>query len=353
MSFQPPFCPRRDCAFHLAPTASFCIRWGSYQPDCRDDPVPRFRCRGCRSTFSRQSFRHDCGDRQPAKNSRLLELLTSGIGYRQSGRVLRLSTTAVQHKARKIARTCWYLHANLRDRLGHGRTFVLDEEETYEQASIRTLTVPIVIEHDSWFVVATAVGAIRRRAVAGSQRRRWQENDERKHGRRRDRSRRCVARVLRDLDQQVAGQSLVLRSDEKSSYATLAQQVFGDRVRHETTPSRLPRTTHNPLFAINTTIAMSRDLCGRLRRHSWLVSKKARWLRRHLAMFVAWRNYVRRRFNYDQEDRTPAVILGLVPRNLACEEVLGWRQDWGRHSIHPLNSTGSASGCRYQTTPAA
>lgn len=347
-SFAPPFCPYRGCAFHAAPGQRFCIRWGSYQPDCRRYPVPRFRCKGCRRTFSYQTFRHDRGDRRPATNARLLEHLCSGAGYRQAGRVLGLSPTAVQQKARKLGRTCHHLHRNLSHRLGAGRTFVLDEEETYEQSSIRTLTVPILIEASSWFLVAATAGPIRRRAAAGTARRRWQDLDEQRHGRRRDRSRRCVQRVLRELDRRLAGGSLLLRSDEKASYATLAQRIFGARLRHETTSGRLPRTTYNPLFAINSTIAMSRDLCGRLRRRSWLVSKKARWLRRHLHLFVVWRNYVRRRFNRDLEHETAAVHLGLLPRQLTCAEVLAWRQDWGRRSLHPLNASGSRDGPRYE-----
>jgi hypothetical protein len=233
------------------------------------------------------------------------------------------------------------LHENLSKHLPVGRTFAVDEEETFEQASIRTVTMPVVVERDHWFIVAVAVGPIRRLAAAGTARRRWQERDEQKHGKRQDASSECVEGVLRALDGKLGGDHLVLRSDLKPSYVTIAQKVFGDRVVHERTSSREPRTTHNPLFAINTTLAMSRDNCGRLRRKSWLVTKKRPFLLLQMHQFMVYRNYIRKRFNRDTEDQSPAVHLKLIPRSLTTTEAIRWRQDWGQGSIHPLCATGS------------
>jgi hypothetical protein len=87
---------------------------------------------------------------------------------------------------------------------------------------------------------------------------------------------------------------------------------------------------------------MARDLMGRLRRESWLVSKKRRYLDLALQVFMAYRNYVRRRFNRDRE--SPAQLLGLVPRRMRLEELLSWRQDWGGSSIHPLARADAAAG---------
>jgi transposase-like protein len=340
MEFEPPFCPNTDCERHAAPRPRFFVRHGFYQPACRTELVPRFRCQGCRRTFSSQTFRQDYRDRRPEVNERLFENLVSGIGYRQSARLLKMGVHAVQWKARKLARYAGQLHHNLSRQLPAGRTFVLDEEETYEHASIRTLTMPVLIEKDTWFVVATAVGPTRRLAPAGTARRRWQDHEEARLGVRPDRSRECVLKVLRQLDQRIDGASLVLRSDLKSSYATIAREVFGDRVQHERTSGSDPRTIRNPLFPINTTLAMTRDNCGRLRRQSWLVTKKGAYLQSQMHQFVVYRNYVRKRFNRDKEPKSPAVHLKLLPRSLSIQDAIRWRQDWGLHSIHPLSLDG-------------
>ncbi|MEM7205937.1 MAG: hypothetical protein AAF628_37125, partial [Planctomycetota bacterium] len=93
--------------------------------------------------------------------------------------------------------------------------------------------------------------------------------------------------------------------------------------------------TWNPLFPINHTEAMARNLTGRLRRESWLVSKRRWFLNRQLALYCAYRNFVRPRFNRDRS--TPAQLLGWLHRPLTANEVFSWRQDWGTLSGHPVS----------------
>jgi hypothetical protein len=200
--------------------------------------------------------------------------------------------------------------------------------------------MPVLIDRETWFIVASAVGSIRRLAPLGSPRRARQAFEER-HRPRPDQSRRCVLQVLTVLANKVAMGNVVLHTDQKASYATAAKTVFGDRLVHVTTAGTLVRATHNPLFPINTTLAMTRDNCGRLRRRSWLVTKRANCLQDHLHIFIIYRNYVRRRFNRDSEADTAAKLLGLLPRNLRAPELLAWRQDWGDRSIHPMSTLGT------------
>lgn len=343
MRFDPPRCPNRACVHHAQPVGRFYERRGSYRPRCRQEPVPRFRCRSCNRAFSRQTFRHDWRDRRPECNESLFDLLTSGVGLRQCGRLLGLDIHSIQKKKAKLARTCELLHARLCRRLPAERSYLLDEEETYEGASIRPLTMPVLIEKETWFVVAAAVGPIRRLAPRGTARRRRQDVDEKKHGRRPDHSSRCVRATLEQLAQRVGDGRVVLITDQKATYPRIARRLFGDRLVHEGTAGTLIRATHNPLFPINTTLAMTRDNCGRLRRRSWLVSKRAEGLRRHMAIFTAYRNYVRRRFNRDASHESPAALLELLPRALSTAEVVAWRQDWGELSPHPLGQFGDTA----------
>jgi len=266
-------------------------------------------------------------------------MLTSGTGLRQIAFVLKVDQRAAQGKMRKMSRTCAHLHENLSAKLPASMTYLLDEEESYEQASIRPLTVPLLIERKSYFHVASAVGPIRRMAPEGTARRRRQEREERLHGKRPDESYKCVKQVMLALKRRISG-PLVLQTDKKSSYVTLARDVFGTDLIQETTSGKVPRTTYNPLFPINISIGMTRDNCGRLRRKSWLVSKLARWLRGQLSIFLAFRNYVRPRTR-KSKDQTPACQLGLLPRQLSTQETLRWRQDWGDRSIHPMNVRGT------------
>lgn len=341
MQFDPPRCPYSTCVAHQKPEGRWYVRKGYYQPACRSKPVQRYRCRYCLLSFSAQTFRHDYRDRKPWCNAPLFDYLTSGVGLRQAGRNVGLDIGSVQGKLRKFGRTCLRLHENLSSSLPGNRTYVFDEEETYERSKIWPLTMPVLIERETRFVVAVEAGSIRRLATKGSRRRALQDAHEKRHGRRPDQSRECVRKVLESLRKRVGEAAVGLQSDEKSSYGTLIRGVFGGSARHETTPGKAPRTTYNPLFPINHTLAMTRDNNGRLRRESWLASKLCECLLHQMALFTVYRNYVRRRFNYDPANDTPGKLLRLLPRALHGKEVLAWRQDWGQRSIDPMSEDAS------------
>ena len=335
--FEPPRCPYFRCPQHLAPAPGFFRHHGHYQVLCRPHPVPRFRCTSCGRTFSRQTFRMDYRDHRPDLNARLFQSLASGIGLRQSSRNLRLSLRCTEIKFRKIARHLRRLNLNLRSTLPPGSKFQLDELETYEaRRNGRPLSVPVVIETESRYIIWAESATLRPRGKMTPSRRLAILADEARFGRRRDRSRRSVRRSLeRAASLHRPEQAVILDTDQKSSYVGLAKTAFGRRrLVHRRTSGKLPRTTANPLFPINHTEAVARDLTGRLRRQSWLASKKRRYLDLGLQLHMAYRNLVRRRFNHETE--SPAELLGFVPRRISETEALSWRQDWGQRSVHPL-----------------
>jgi hypothetical protein len=281
----------------------------------------------------------DYRDHKPDLNPKLFQSLASGLGLRQSSRNLRLSRRCTELKFRKIARHLRCLNLNLRGPLPEGSTFQLDEFESYEgRRNTRPLTIPVLIETKSRFVVWAESATIRPRGKMTPARRQAVTEDEQRFGRRRDRSRSSLRRTFRRAAELAKNLSRVfLDTDKKVSYTGLALEAFGrDRLVHQQTSSRLARTIANPLFPINQTEAIARDLTGRLRRESWLVSKQRRYLDLALQLFLTYRNYVRRRFNFDRASSAERV--GFISRRLTETEVLSWRQDWGPRSIHPLDA---------------
>jgi len=341
--FTPPFCPYRACSNHSAPRRRFSIRHGTYHPKCRAHSVQRFRCRDCLRTFSRQTFRMDFRDHRPDLNPRLFEHLASGIGIRQSARMLGLSLRCTELKFRKIARHLRRLNLNLRKPLKVEASFHFDELETYEgHRGARPLSVPVLALSESRYLVWAESAPIRPRGKMTDKRRKAITKAEKRHGVRHDLSMRGSLRALRRGAELARELELVrLETDEKSTYPRLAEKAFGrGRLLHRRTNSALVRATWNPLFAINHEEALMRDLVGRLRRESWLVSKKRRYLDLGLQLHMAYRNLVRRRFNKDEA--SPAQWLGFVPRRLTAQEVLSWRQEAGQRSVHPLSRRGTS-----------
>ena len=339
--FTPPRCPFQDCRRHEDPGGRFYYRYGYYHPRCRAHKVQRYQCRTCDRTFSRQTFRVDYRDRRPDVNPGLYRLLNSGVGFRQSARLLGMGRTSTEGKFCKMARHCRDLNQNLRGQLRKGHSFQFDEFETFEgRRNTRPLTVPVLIERDSRFVLWAESATIRPRGSMTEARKRAIAQDERRLGRRIDRSSGAIQRTLKKGAECAKDLAFILlETDEKKTYPNHARKAFPkQRIEHRTTNSKEPRTPWNPLFPINHTEARLRDLMGRLRRQSWLVSKKWERLNLHLQLHMTWLNYHRPRFNRDEE--SPAELLGWTPRRLTEGEVLGWRQDWGERSIHPLSRVG-------------
>jgi hypothetical protein len=276
----------------------------------------------------------DFRDHKPHLNRPLLELLTSGVGLRQSSRVLRLTRRCLEIKARKLGQHLAHLNLNLRGSLGEGACLQLDEIETYEtKRRERPVTFPILIESKSRFIIWGESGTLSPRGRMNPSRKEAIEADSRQFGCREDQSESTVRRTLAKAIPMVKGLRLLLvQTDEKSTYPGLLREAFGSSVvDHQTTSSKRERTIQNPLFPINQMEAISRDLLGRLRRESWLVSKRRRFLDQAFQMLMAWKNYVRPRFNRDRE--TPAMIAGWVRRPLTPGELLGWRQDLGQEKL--------------------
>lgn len=338
--FEPPRCPNTDCPLHTDPVPGFFKRKGRYWPKCRSVPVPRFICRGCGKGFSRQTFRMDYRDRKPELNPKLFMLLVSGVGLRQAARVLEMTPRNTRAKFRKIGRHLRLQNRNMERPLPADAELQLDEIETYETCrNTMPLTLALLIELKSRLLVGHRTAPIRPSGKMTEQRLARIARHEQRYGKRQSRSRAAVRAVLRRAGRLSENMTVVeLSSDEKTTYPSLAEEVFGDRLRHSTSPSRLVRATWNPLFPINHYEAVARDLTGRLRRDSWLASKLRWFLTLQMELLMAYRNWVRPRFNHDKE--TPAMVLGFVGRPLEPAELLAWRQDWGHLSIDVLAGCG-------------
>ena len=350
--FKPPRCPHPDCPYHRQPIDGFYRSFGSYHPKCRERPVPRFLCKGCRRTFSRQTFRADYCDNKPFKNTQLVELLCAGVGFRQSARMLGIHITTALLKFRKLARHAQDLDWNLmRDRSDRADPLELhfDEFETFEtHRTLRPLTMAMAIETHTRFIFGARSAPIRPKGKMTPKRLEAIALEEELFGKRPSRSKPVVRwafkRAARCLPN---SKEIRLFSDEKSTYGGLCLAAFGEvKLYHDRTSSLLPRGKKNPLFPINHMEACARDWIGRLRRESWLVSKYRWFLNLHLRLYSAWRNWVRPRFNRDEA--SPGMLMGFVHKRLRPHQLLGWRQDWGLQSPHPLHDGSVDHGAERQ-----
>jgi len=231
-----------------------------------------------------------------------------------------------------MGRVCQEFHQlQLENCLGHLRgSFQLDELETFEtHRLVRPVTMPVLIEKHSYFVVHTEVAPMGPRGRLHPQAQKKKEEDERLYGKRKSGSRQAVQSSLELLGQLLApGSRLHIQTDRKATYRRLVRQIFADRLgSHVRESSRRRRDYSNVLFPINHTLAMMRDGISRLVRRSWGASKLRSRLQEHTAIWVAYRNYVRG-ITVRAPRITPAMVLGVLSRRVSGREILAWR--WPR-----------------------
>jgi hypothetical protein len=251
-------------------------------------------------------------------------------------------------KARKISMHLERFNSNMMDQFPEGCSLQMDEMETFEtERTVLPLTLPVLIEQESMFIVGARSAPIRPSGRMSRRRRSAIKRREEADGPRSSESPGCIKKVLRRGAKYCKRLKKVrIDTDEKATYPQLLRGAFGPHHEHRRTSSREPRDTRNLLFPINHMNAMTRYLAGRLRRRSWLASKQRRYLDLQLHLFMAYKNYVRPRFNSDQQ--TPAMVLGLVRDKMAPTDLLSWRQDWGWYSPHPLRGRSSIREVRAQ-----
>ena len=330
MDFLPPHCPFDACPSRSDGRFRF-RRAGYYTRQCDRRVVPRFRCLVCLKGFSAQTFRVDYRLKRPELLPQVFDDLVAKVTHRQSARALRCRRETVERHFLRLAGHARDFHGlRLAEQLARGGlsgSYLLDELETYEHhRKLQPVTVPVLIERASGFVVAVETGALAPRKCSNERERRQLERiEEREKKKRVCESRESVSRCferLRQLDRRASG--IVIETDQKTSYASLVKKLFGERARHWRHSSRLPRTTSNPLWPINHTLARLRDGISRLVRETWAASKLRERLKYHLDVWVAYRNYVRGRTN--REPLTPpAIKLGVCKQRWSVRELLTWR----------------------------
>ncbi|MEM6567357.1 MAG: hypothetical protein AAF957_03045 [Planctomycetota bacterium] len=349
--FEPPRCPFEECPNHRPPDEKFYVRHGTYTARVHTDPVPRFRCRSCRRTFSRQTFRLGYRDKKPHVNARLAQELASGRWFRKLARDLHMTRNNVEKKSRKLFRHARHLNRNLRRRgplvpecpgpyVTPDRLLDLqfDEYESYEtRRNTRPVTIATAIESRSRFVIAMIVAPIRPHGRMTKQRLEAIAADEARFGPRQHLSSlACSIALRRAADFLPDPVAIRLSTDEKQTYPSIAANAFhGHRqIFHRTTSSRAPRGVGTALYPINHIEGKARIHMGRIQREMPFASKRRNYLSRHLELHIARRNWVRPRFYTDEA--SPAMLAGFAPRRMKIREMLGWRQDWGLRSPCPF-----------------
>jgi hypothetical protein len=333
MTFYPPHCPNDACPSRAPSPRRAPFLWrrrGRFTRLCDGRSVPRFFCLTCKRGFSSQTFRVDYRLRLPRLHLDAFGLLVSKVSLRQSARVLHTKRRTIEHRQLLLGRHARDFQLQQIARRG-GRplpagTYLLDEMETFEESrKVQPITVPMLVERESYFVVDVRTATLPARGRLTPEQLARKRLLELREGRRRNRSSEAVRACLQTLARQLVPSARVeLLSDEKSTYPGLVEQVLGPGVAHGRVNSRRKKTVFHPLFRLHLCQAMLRDGLSRMVRRNWSHSKRRARLEVANWIWVAWRNWIRYRTNRDRR-RTPAMVLGLARGFWGVEELFRWR----------------------------
>lgn len=324
--FLPPFCPWPECSAHLGPSAGF-QRWASYRKPSDPARIPRYRCKACKQTCSRQTFSTSYYLKRRDLLAAVAAGLVAGSAHRQIARSFHGSKTTVTRLAERLGRHAILFHARC-------------------LASIDALVEPVVHDHFETFVgrqdhalgVGTAVGAHS-----------WFLYDvdpapHRGSGRRPDRKPGTIAkaqpsyvesirRTIRTLLPRVSAPNrLHCLVDGRVDYQTATRlATIKDRVRLTVypNPKRGPKGSPRTAQAVARDAAMFpadqlhqliRHTCSDHKRETISFGRRIESILGRAHLVAVWRNFIKARSERKPDPTTPAMRLGLTHAR--------WRWEW-------------------------
>lgn len=331
--FVPPFCPWPECPAHLAPSKGF-QRFGSYRKPSDPKRIPRFRCKACKQTCSRQTFSTTYYLKRPA----LLVAVASGLAacsaHRQIARSVHCAKTSVTRMAERLGRHAILFHARSLTALPPiTETIVHDHWEVFIRRQDRALGIGTAVGVNSWFVFDIDPAPHR-----GSGRRPDRKADPEAPPMPNRAYVRSIKRTFRALIPHISDdRPLVCNVDGRVDYPVAARESgSGSRIRLRIfpNPKRGPKGSPRSPEAIERDRAMApvdnlhqllRHSCADHKRETIAFGRRLESIVGRAHLMTVWRNFIKSRSERRPDRTTPAMRLGLTDTRWRWERVFSRR----------------------------
>jgi transposase-like protein len=339
--FIAPFCPFTDCVAHKAPGTGF-QRNGWYRRKYDPKRIPRFLCKDCGGSCSRQTFSTTYYLKRPA----LLVTVASGLAacsaHRQIARSAHCAKTSVTRMAERIGRHAILFHGRARRELPSiAETIVHDHFEVFVGEQSRALGIGTAVGAASWFVY---------------------DIDPAPHkggGRRSDRfkgldktaapSRTYVESIKRTFRGLISRKSddrpLVCNVDGRLDYkVAIRDKDLKHRIELAIypNPKRGPKGSPRSAEAIRRDDAMSpvdqlhqllRHSCADHKRETIAFGRRLESILGRAHLMAVWKNFIKKRSERARDGTTPAMRLGLTDQRWRWERLFSRRLFSGRELV--------------------
>jgi transposase-like protein len=319
----PPHCPNPNCLHHKAFSSNSDFkRIGYYRSQANPNRIPRFLCKTCRRSFSRQTFSTTYWQKRPFLDRDIFMSLVGCMCNRQIARAQQVAHETIARHVARIARHCALRHQKMLDRAPPFTDVVADGFESFEFSQWFPIHHHVVVDNVSTFFITHTDSELRRKGrMTAAQKRRRRELEE-TLGRP---PRGTIGRDMGEaLETAVRGApAAVVSTDEHPSYRSSVRRP-GIPITHLRTNSRRARTVHNPLFPVNLLDLVIRHSSSNHKRETIAYSKRRQASAERLLVFQMWWNAMKWRA-LGRPPETPAMALGLLDRPLMVEDVLDER----------------------------
>jgi transposase-like protein len=341
--YHPPHCPNPECAFHHPRPDWHYIRDGFFTRPSDRRRVQCFQCRHCNRNFSTQTFSVTYWLRRPDLFRRIAFWALEGPALRQAARVLGVSHNTVARHLARLGRHCLLFHLRfLEDPSFRLREpLVIDGFESFEFSQYFPFHLNLAVGAESHFLYHFNDAPLRRKGTMTPYQKKRRAELEVTLGRPDPKAiEKAVYRLIRDLRPLLPeGETLTLHSDDHPAYRralrSLRSEPGGLKVSHCVTSSLARRTTRNPLFPVNLADLLLRHGSANHRRETIAFSKRRQAACERAAVFLVWRNYVKR-WSEKAGEETAAMRAGILNRPLEWREILR-RRLFPRHRVLPTD----------------
>ena len=319
----PPHCPNPNCIHHneFSKRADF-KKIGYYSSRANPKRIPRFLCKHCRRSFSRQTFSTTYWQKLPLLDSQIFMRIVGCMGNRQIARDLGVSHATIQRHTLRLGRHCMLVHTRLMETAPPFTEIVIDGFESFEYSQYFPIHHHVVVDKKTGFFIHHTDSELRRKGRMTPHQKRRRAQLEEKHGRPPPRA--IELDMAEALEVGLNGAvSAVVYSDMHPAYVRSLRRIPIEIV-HKVTDSKALRDTRNELFEVNLLEGIIRHGQSNHKRESIAFSKRRLSSALRLSILQVWRNLMKWR-SENRPGVTPAMLLGLAERRWTVEELLSGR----------------------------
>jgi transposase-like protein len=282
-----PHCPK---PLHKSDSRTQIVRLGFFHRKSDQRRIQRLKCKFCRHTFSFASSDPCYFQKRRDLNSKVFQLLSSGVSMRRISYLLKTNRKTVYRKFLFIGKRS--ILSLRKSNLSYPKCAQIefDDLETFEHTKCKPLSVTLAVEHKSRRILGFSVSSMpcKGRLATKSVKKYGPRFDDRTRGR----------RLLFHFLKGVVQENSIIRSDQNPHY-TNDVKTFFPKAKHlqfkgqrgaDTGQGELKKIIFDPLFSLNHTCAKLRADVNRLIRKTWCTTKKTENLRYHLALFSVYHN---------------------------------------------------------------